>query len=1436
MYQTPVAVSTREDTRVSTTLSVYDDESVHRGTITSSNLSHMYQYSYGGSNDPNSGTRRSGGSSTRLSYDRGEHHDNYIPNGTSSQTVLTYMTASQDLYTADHSFTSINESLLGDHLNQGTANVTLEDLSLDTDKTPKIPQVENSFDVDATPIIDQSASNQPQVSQKLPAQELSSKFKRLSTTLQHSRTSGHSHQFMNTFQQNVDRSSKQSPRSSRNSKSDYFKNIHRTVDTSPRRSDDGLENFEQESLADNLSYSDDTSHMNTANTTTIISSRFPAPHQEYDGDIPVRQDLIQKYDELSPVGNSELISTKEKNDMYIQSSQGYTSLSDNYPHGLNIVTAETHESNERSPPRSRKSIESTTEESLSSLFVRALHPFDASTLQSESDASICLSFNKDSLAFVHSIDDSGWGEVTLVETLERGWIPMNYFSMAIVDENIRHSTMSEDELKAAIPNSHFLKPLFHACSAFLVDPLSHKTRRGNYTFSIKVINSIRDGVRLLLQETNCLSRSNEIVTRMPVVRKCRKSLLADWYSLMVKANEFKGTSDYDKIEILTLLVYQVTIKAINFLQIWSIESTQIAKQENEKKIRQDMKKYPLLSSPPLAKKRVTEINGLLYSYLCLIIGRLDLVEHNPIGTDVLETLIHQIILLLRELLFVSKSGSEFASEKPSDLDNSLDTLLSLVSNLVDGVKKLVTKTVAENNQPFLISLNLKESSDYFYTAEGKNIIQIASKIVRSISKTVVSIFKLLDYTGDFKLTSERSYPDYSKMRITPEEFIKRCSIGIAKTNSIKGGPALKSFKPSNPKHSNRYSLIRSGKPGDLGFTQESATMLHNVLSSHEESTPFSVSISEFEPFTNTEENVSSNIQDELLVDEKGNLLGGSFRGLVYTLTNENAPPDYFFVSTLFICYRSFATSLDLTEELISRFDVADRIVETQTKEDVSLEVKVKNRRRLVIKMFQLWMESYWNQEQDYNLLTTFINFFNEGVSQYLPLEATKLINIAVKLTTRPLDASLASQDRLFAQLVSRTITSTKAKRKSVFTSIDQQFNSRYSMVDGYELSKINTNSSTTSSLKSLTLPMPLGIGNQTSGANTLLSKTQLHTIEKVNMTYRAILGANWCPERRKQNIHTTYFKIDLATLLPKWFDVCDQSWVLSNYKPNLLDFNGLEIAKQLTLIESQIFCSIKPDELLNENFTTKRAYLKLAPNVRQSLLFTNCLSAYVLESILSPDISPKKRVNLIKTWLKIAISCLYLRNFNSLAAIITSLQSHLVTRFTKVWEDLSIKYQELYDYLSSIIHPEKNYNVYRTKMRNFLISNDYNVPVVPYFSLFLQDLTFLADGNPKYRKANTFLNQKLINIDKYLKITRVIADIESLQIPYAQSKPNPAMNRRSSILSIGSPKTLDFDDYNIIPVVSLQEFILLELWKVCQLNKHEEDRAWKLSLNIQPRE
>lgn len=1421
-----------------------------------------------------------------------------LPTEPSNQTIQTYRTArsgaysfedssedeeyeEESNYTPNHndsglrntpSFSSMSESILHD----SSQNTTIE---ADNDQTPLIdtrdrygdetPKVNANGFLEERTVQDGVYSDQQrqrevegleqleeeeeeeEPSGLLPKRKLSKKFKRLSVALQNTRTSGDSHQFRNTFQTNVEQANRNAKQESiglerkrtyyakledkeahvkdKHAKGYISKDQHietssiSTRASSIHSSDISISGASANASADvSMSDHDDSSFEKRRSTASsndfVFTNDFPSSYNlggsKIKDDIPARKDLLMSESSKTDLNDSDRL--KAYNNSTTMLEEG----------GLNIVYKEAQDKRDTKGKDKKKSTPPPSEEEddLSEFFIRALHSFDATTLQSESDASICLSFEKNDVAFLHNIDESGWGEVTLIDTLQTGWIPMNYFALVITnDESEDEDDNASVEREGRIPNSQYLKPLFHSCGQFLSNPLSHKTRHDHYTFSIRVINSIRDGVRLLLQQTDCLSRSNEIVTKRPVVRRCRKSLLADWYNLMAKANDFKGTSNYSKIEILTLMVYQVTRKALSFLEVWSTESKQIVTRDNDKKLYDDLNNCPLLSKPPLAKQRITEINGILNSYLGLIIGRLDLIEHNQVGCDMLENLAHQIILLLRELLFISRTGSDYSSEKPKDLDRSLDGLLSLVSDLVASVKNLVVKTVNETDEDRVHNFGspqLNGARDYYYTPEGGELIQIASRMIRAISVTISSIRRLLENTGDFKLPSERSYPDYNKMRIEPHEFIKKCSKGIPTGDQLlppaTTGDGVGAYK------ANRYSMVRAGKTGSLSFTEGGAKFLLSLNNDLENSSPFTMSAPEFQPFTTDEPTdkakPSTDINNELLVDSHGHLLGGSFRGLVYTLTNEDSPPEYFYVSAFFICFRSFGNGIDLIEELITRFEVGVQ------SNDINADLKLKKRRKLIAQMFQLWMESYWNYEFDYNLLTTLINFFNEGMSHYLPLDAIKLIEVGARLSSRPLVENRLKRYKPTKQLVDRSITLVKATRNEDSLARDM---ARFSVVDGYELSKINSNSTTSSSssVKSASLPMPLGAGASTS---TILTRSQIHTIEKINLTYRAILGNSWCSQKYISS--TKYIPLDLSVLMPNFFIICDQSWVLSNYRPNLLDFSGLEIARQLTLLESHIFCSIRPDELLNQNYTTKRAHLKLAPNVRLSLLFTNCLSGYVLESILQPNITHKVRLSTVKTWLKVGISCLYLRNFNSLAAIITALESHLVTRLTPIWNDLQGKYVELYDYLSSIIHPEKNYHVYRSKLRNFLMSKEFNVPIVPYFSLFLQDLTFVTDGNPNFRKANTFLNQKLINIDKYLKITRVIADIECLQIPYDSS----ANSQATSHVADGFGSDQDID-HNITPVPALQELILLELWKICQLNKTEEDRAWKLSCSIQPR-
>ena len=1334
----------------------------------------------------------------------------------------------------------------------------------DADATPQYN--EGKFE-DFTPRLEQRKTaftddNNLSVSRSLP-HGLSRKFQRLSTTLQqlNKMTSNHSFQFMSSFQLNVDHVNNLAFDNQGGIRtSAYYKKIDEINLNDEKRESSVIDHVSETSTVSKRSsivsqeneFTRPHDMKESQKPSMIFSKRTSPSHELYledmayshgvdDDDIPVRRDLLARFDNMGLQESEKDISEKDKVKRMISLSSSRGSLHRNFSDSrqkgnddkVQVDSSLTHEDTLESNAPSITGSNQLALDDLSDLFIRALHSFDSSTLQLESDASICLSFKENELAFVHTIDESGWGEATLIDSLERGWIPMNYFTTVINSDEEETKNFEEDDF--GMSHSSFLKDLLHSCGAFLINPLSYKDRYGNYTFSVKVLNAIRDGVRSLLLDTGCLSRSNEIVSKSDEVRKARKALLGDWYGLMLKANEFKGTYNFSKIEILTLMIFLVTNKAIAFLKIWSSERQRTLTEEARRRHRDNEGHYPMLLSPPKAKARVTEINGILYSYLGLIIGRLDMIEHNSMGCDILETMAHHIILLLRELLYISKTGSDISFEKPHDLDDSLDFLLSLVSELVTSVKSLVMKTLNETTEEQVMQISKKgnqsvPTQEYFYTEEGGKLIEVSTKMIEAVSKTITSIRKLQETTGDFTLSNLREYPDYSKMRIEPARFIRQCSLGIAKS------PAVKMQVNSEQNASNRYSIMRNGRPGQLGITPGGATILQDILGQR---SSFLSEKPEVKPYTTDVGRSNNNkvdLKNDLLIDSQNHLVGATFRGLVLTLTNEEAPPEDFFVSTFFICFRHFVNGIDLLEALIDRFDVKTA-TRGNAKANIEADVLLKSRRKLIVRIFQLWMESFWS-ENDRNLLTTLINFFNEGISLHSPLDAIKLLEIAAKLSSRPPTESGKNNKigGITKQLVKIRIGAPLGEGRKLLESktFDDRVSSRDSVVDGYELSKINTNSSTSSN-KSTSLPVPTGIGLQTSLSSQLLSKSTLAAIEKQNLKFRLALGDSWAGRSHLES--KKFVQMKLSTMLDRWPKICEADCEVSDFRPNLTDFSALEVAKQLTLIESAIFCSITAEELLNENYTTKKAHLKLAPNIAKSLLFTNNLSGYVLESILQPDIPFKSRAINFKIWLKIAVSCLYLRNFNSLAAIITALQSHLISRLTVIWDELSDKYKELFDYLVQIIHPEKNYAVYRSKLRSFLETSNSTIPLIPYLSLFLQDLTFVTDGNPDFRKANSFLGHKMINIVKYMKVTRILADIELLQIPYATTSSNGQRRISGIFLSFNRNSTVSAaEDYSIIPVPELQEMILLELWKISLLNRRHHDRAWKLSCSIRSKE
>ncbi|KAI0970804.1 ras guanine nucleotide exchange factor domain-containing protein [Xylaria arbuscula] len=243
---------------------------------------------------------------------------------------------------------------------------------------------------------------------------------------------------------------------------------------------------------------------------------------------------------------------------------------------------------------------------------------------------------------------------------------------------------------------------------------------------------------------------------------------------------------------------------------------------------------------------------------------------------------------------------------------------------------------------------------------------------------------------------------------------------------------------------------------------------------------------------------------------------------------------------------------------------------------------------------------------------------------------------------------------------------------------------------------------------------------------------------------------------------------DLA--LPALILSKSQQGLLSNWKmggssPSILDFDCLELARQITLKQMSIFCSIKSDELLGSQWMKNGGVD--SPNVKAMSGFSNDLSNLVADTILQHS-EVKKRAAMIKQWIKIANQCLELNNYDGLMAIICSLNSSVISRLRKTWDIISPKRRELFRTLQIIVEPANNHRVLRARLQGHV------PPCLPFLGMFLTDLTFVDIGNPATKQHPGVGLQgqgmTVINFDKHTRTAKIISDLQRFQLPYRMTE------------------------------------------------------------------
>lgn len=246
-------------------------------------------------------------------------------------------------------------------------------------------------------------------------------------------------------------------------------------------------------------------------------------------------------------------------------------------------------------------------------------------------------------------------------------------------------------------------------------------------------------------------------------------------------------------------------------------------------------------------------------------------------------------------------------------------------------------------------------------------------------------------------------------------------------------------------------------------------------------------------------------------------------------------------------------------------------------------------------------------------------------------------------------------------------------------------------------------------------------------------------------------------------------------------------------KLKFLDIDATEFARQLTIIESRLYGKIRPTECLNKTWQKKLTPGEPDPaaNVKALILHSNQLTNWVAQMILTQQ-DVKRRVIVIKHFVNVADKCRQLNNFSTLTSIISALGTAPIHRLNRTWSAVNQRSMGVLESMRKLMGSTKNFAEYRDTLHRA------NPPCIPFFGVYLTDLTFIEDGIPSLVKRTN-----LINFAKRAKTAEVIRDIQQYQnVPYP-----------------------------LQPVPELQDYILTNMQSAGDV--HE---MYDMSLSVEPRE
>jgi len=238
------------------------------------------------------------------------------------------------------------------------------------------------------------------------------------------------------------------------------------------------------------------------------------------------------------------------------------------------------------------------------------------------------------------------------------------------------------------------------------------------------------------------------------------------------------------------------------------------------------------------------------------------------------------------------------------------------------------------------------------------------------------------------------------------------------------------------------------------------------------------------------------------------------------------------------------------------------------------------------------------------------------------------------------------------------------------------------------------------------------------------------------------------------------------------------------------DVHVLELARQLTLIEYDLYRKIFPKEFLSLSWQKPDKDIR-SPNLLAMIRNFNQISGWVVTCLVQES-NLKKRARMLRDFVKLTAECWKLNNYNAVFALIAGLNSSPIHRLKKTWETSAATKQ--FEEMMVLTSNNNSWKFYRNALHSA------NPPCIPYLGIYLSDLYFVEEANKTILDSPPY-PAGYINMFKCRKVAEVIQEIQQYQ-----QKP-----------------------YNLKPVESVQNYIR-------EIEILNERLSFKLSLKAEPRE